>query len=71
MLGATGRVCMPASKRGWWNWAKTTTVEYLLRHSLSKIDSQHFWDLMDALPMESVAKTERELVEKILKLYHF
>lgn len=69
VLAAIGRVCMPTSKRGWWNWAKTTSVEYLLRHSLSKIDSQHFWDLMDALPVESIAKIERELVEKTWKLY--
>ena len=59
LLGAVGRVCMPTSKRGWWDWAKTTTAEYLLRHSLSKIDSQHFWDLMDALPEESIAEIER------------
>lgn len=70
LLGAVGRVCMPTSKRGWWNWAKTTTVEYLLRHSLSKIDSQHFWDMMDALPGESIAEIEREFVEKTLKTYH-
>ncbi len=70
LLGAVGRVCMPTSKRGWWNWAKTTTVEYLLRHSLSKIDSQHFWDLMDALPEESIAEIEREFVEKTLKTYN-
>lgn len=69
LLGAMGRVCMPTSKRGWWNWAKTTTVEYLLRHSLSKIDSQHFWDLMDALPVESIAKIERELIERTFKIY--
>ena len=71
LLGAVGRVCMPTSKRGWWDWAKTTTAEYLLRHSLSKIDSQHFWDLMDALPEESIAEIERELIEKTLKTYHF
>lgn len=70
LLGAMGRVCMPTSKRGWWNWAKTTSVEYLLRHSLSKIDSQHFWDLMDALPVEAIAKIERELVEKTFKIYN-
>ena len=70
LLGAMGRVCMPTSKRGWWNWAKTTSIEYLLRHSLSKIDSQHFWDLMDTLPVESIAKTERELVEKTFKIYN-
>lgn len=70
LLGAMGRVCMPTSKRGWWNWAKTTTVEYLLSHSLSKIDSQHFWDLMDALPVESIAKIEHELLERAFKTYH-
>lgn len=70
LLGAMGRVCMPTSKRGWWSWAKTTSVEYLLRHSLSKIDSQHFWDLMDALPVESIAKIERELVGKTFKIYN-
>lgn len=70
LLGAMGRVCMPTSKRGWWSWAKTTSAEYLLRHSLSKIDSQHFWDLMDALPVESIAKIERELVEKTFKIYN-
>ena len=45
LLAAIGRVCMPTSKRGWWNWAKTTSCEYLLRVSLAKVDSQHFWDL--------------------------
>ena len=70
LLGAVGRVCMPTSKRGWWNWAKTTTAEYLLRHDLSKIDSQHFWDLMDALPVESIAEIERELIEKVFKTYN-
>src|SRR3990167_7444325 len=70
LLGAVGRVCMPTSKRGWWNWAKTTTAEYLLRHGLSKIDSQHFWDLMDALPVESIAEIERELIEKTFKTYN-
>jgi len=69
LLGAIGRVCMPTSKRGWWNWAKTTTCEYLLRCNLSKIDSQHFWDLMDAFPVDSIEKIERELLEKVLEVY--
>jgi transposase len=69
LLAAIGRVCMPTSKRGWSNWAKTTTLAYLLRCSLSKIDSQHFWDLMDALPIEAIPKIERELLERIIKIY--
>jgi hypothetical protein len=65
LLGAIGRVCMPTSKRGWWNWAKTTSCEYLLRCSLSRIDSQHFWDLMDALPVDAIPKIESELLKPI------
>ncbi len=70
LLGAIGRVCTPTSKKGWWDWAKTTTCEYLLRRSLSKIDSQHFWDLMDALPVEAIPKIEQELLEKAFKIYN-
>lgn len=69
LLAAIGRVCMPTSKRGWSNWAKKTTLAYLLRCSLSKIDSQHFWDLMDALPIEAIPKIEKELLERIIKIY--
>ena len=69
LLGSIGRICMPTSKRGWWNWAKTTTCEYLLRCSLSKIDSQHFWDLMDALPVKAIAKIEYELLDNVFKVY--
>ena len=69
MLGAIGRVCMPTSKRGWWNWAKTTSCEYLLRCGLSRIDSRHFWDLMDALPVSSIPKIEEELLGRVLSLY--
>ncbi len=69
LLGAIGRVCMPTSKRGWSNWAKTTSLAYLLRCSLSKTDSQHFWDLMDALPTEAIPKIEKELLERVIKIY--
>ena len=69
LLGSIGRICMPTSKRGWWHWAKTTTCEYLLRCSLSKIDSQHFWDLMDALPEEAIEKIEYELLNNVFETY--
>ena len=69
LLGAIGRVCMQTSKRGWWTWAKTTSCEYLLRCSLSRIDSQHFWDLMDALPVEAIERIESTLVQRVLRQY--
>lgn len=69
LLAAIGRVCLPTSKRGWWDWAKTTTCELLLRTSFSKIDSQHFWDLMDCLPVEAIEKIELELLEKVQQTF--
>jgi len=69
LLAAIGRVCMPTSKRGWSEWAKTTSLEYLLRLNLSKLDSQHFWDMMDALPTNAIEKIESELLDKIFDLY--
>lgn len=67
--GAIGRVCMMTSKRGWWTWAQTTSCEYLLRCKLDKIDRQHFWDLMDALPVGAIEKIERELLQRVR--HHF
>ena len=68
-MAAIGRVCMPTSKRGWWTWAKTTSLEYLLRCNFNKINSQHFWDLMDALPIDKIEKIEEELLKNIFKVY--
>ena len=65
LLAGIGRVCMPTSKRGWWTWAQTASLEYLLRVSLSKLDSQHFWDLMDCLPEDAIEKVERDLLRNL------
>lgn len=69
LLAAIGRGCMPTSKRGWLDWAKTTSLEYLLKSSVSKIDSQHFWDLMDTVPIEAIEKIEEQLLKKVFELY--
>ena len=69
LLGAIGRVCMQTSKRGWWSWAKTTSCEYLLRSNLSGIDSQHFWDLMDALPVEAIPRIESAILQRVFDQY--
>jgi len=70
LLAAIGRICMPTSKRGWGNWAKTTSLAYLLRRNLSKIDSQHFWDLMDALPVEKIPEIEASILREVFKIYN-
>jgi len=71
LLAAIGRVCMPTSKRGWWEWAQNSSCEYLLRVGLSKLDSQHFWDLMDSLPEEAIEKVELDLLRNLQHHYAF
>jgi transposase len=69
LLAAIGRVCKPTSKMGWWNWGKTTSLQYLLGISLSKLDSQHFWDMMDAIPIEKIPEIEKDLLKMAFKVY--
>jgi transposase len=69
LLAAIGRVCQPTSKDGWAAWAKTTSLSYLLRISLNKIDSQHFWDLMDAVPEGAIEKIEEDLIRLVFQKY--
>ena len=68
-LAGIGRVCMPTSKRGWWIWAQTASLEHLLRVSLSKVDSQHFWDLMDCLPEDAIEKVELDILRNVQQHY--
>ena len=69
LLAAIGRSCKMTSKRGWYDWAKTTSLEYLLSSRFSKINSQHFWDLMDALPAKNIEKVEAEILKEVKKVY--
>jgi len=68
LLAAIGRVCQPTSKRNWHEgWARHTSLSYLLRMSLSKLDSQHFWDQMEALPIDSIPLIEQDIVANLLE----
>ena len=68
LLAAIGRICQPTSKRNWYEgWARNTSLSYLLRMSLSRLDSQHFWDQMDALPTNAITLIEEDIVTTLLK----
>ncbi len=69
LLAAIGRACRPTSKMGWYDWSKTTSLEYCLKSSFNKLDSQHFWDQMNALPEESIPCIEEEIVSQLLREY--
>ena len=70
LLAAIGRACQPTSKLGWYDWCKTTSLEYCLKKSFKKLDSQHFWDQMDALPQEAISHIEEEIVKKLINQYN-
>jgi transposase len=69
LLAAIGRISHPTSKRGWFSWAKRTSLQYLLRMNFSKVDSQHFWDMMDSLPAESIENIEQEILQTVKDQY--
>jgi transposase len=66
LLAAIGRICQPTSKRNWFEgWAKHTSLSFLLRRPLSNLDSQHFWDQMNAVPVEVIPRIEEEIVSAL------
>ncbi|MEA1965197.1 MAG: IS1634 family transposase, partial [Candidatus Aerophobetes bacterium] len=68
LLAAIGRVCYPTSKRNWFQgWARYTSLSYLLRISINKLDSQHFWNQMDALPTEAIPLIEEDIVNILIE----
>src|SRR3989304_1859013 len=67
LLAALGRICQPTSKRNWHEgWARHTSLSYLTRMSLNRLDSQHFWDQMDALPTEAISLIEEDIVKTLV-----
>ena len=66
LLAAIGRACHATSKRGFAAWARTTTLEELAQVNVERLTSQHFWDQMDQLPIETIAPIEKELLERVL-----
>jgi transposase len=68
LLASIGRICQPTSKRNWYEgWARHTSLSYLIRMSLNRLDSQHFWDQMDALPTNTIPLIEEEIVTNLLE----
>ncbi len=68
LLAAIGRICQPTSKRNWYEgWARHTSLSHLIRMSLKRLDSQHFWDQMEALPTHTIPLIEEEIVTNLLQ----
>lgn len=68
-LAALGRACCATSKRGFAEWASTTTLGQLASVDVERLTSQHFWDQMDQLPVELIENIERDLVADVVKRF--
>jgi transposase len=62
------RACAPRSKRAFADWAKSTFLPELMGFSAARLTSQHFWDQMDAVPLEKLVEVEQELVREVIRV---
>lgn len=68
LLAALGRICQPTSKRGWYEgWARHTSLSYLLGMTVKKLDSQHFWNQMDAIDTKEIPLIEEEIIKVLIE----
>jgi transposase len=68
-LAAIGRACHATSKRGFADWAKTTTLGELAGVEIDGLTSQHFWDQMDQVPDETIPAIESEFVGRAVERF--
>jgi transposase len=68
-LVAVGRACHATSKRGFAQWASTTTLGALADVEVERLTSQHFWDQMDQVPVECIESIERAIVARVLQTF--
>jgi transposase len=69
VLASLGRACQATSKRGFAAWATTTTLGELFGLNVERLTSQHFWDQMEQLPVETIAPIEREIVSRVVERF--
>jgi transposase len=62
LAAAIARLCHPASKRAFAEWAATTTLPRHLKADPQALTSQHFWDQMNAMPAEAIVLAEEAVV---------
>jgi transposase len=68
-LASLGRACHATSKRGFAEWASSTSLGSLAEVDVDRLTSQHFWDQMDQVPLEAIDPIERELVGRVLERF--
>jgi len=65
-LVGIGRACHATSKRAFADWARTTSLGDVAGTPVERLTSQHCWDQMDQVPVESLPRMERDIVSRVL-----
>lgn len=68
VAGIIGRVCAPRSKRAFAGWASTTCLPELMGFSAADLTSEHFWEQMNAVPVELLGAIENEIVCDVVRI---
>ena len=66
VIAMIARACAPRSKRAFADWATTTWLPELMDFTAGDLTSQHFWDQMDAMPVNKLAEIEQQLVQDVV-----
>lgn len=69
MLAAINRACGPRSKRQLADWHSRSALARLMPAPSKALSSQRFWDAMDVLSEQAIAKAEKEIVRRLIDLY--
>ncbi len=68
LAGIIGRVCAPRSKRAFADWAQATHLPELMGFSTMALTSQHFWDQMQAVPVDALETIEQRLIAEVIRI---
>lgn len=66
-VAAIHRAVCPGSKRSFARWAARTSLPELCRLTPKKLDSQHFWEQMDAVTDQELAEAEKRVTLKLIE----
>ena len=69
MLAAINRACKPRSKRQLGDWHARTALVRLMPAERRALTSQRFWDAMDVISDQAIAKAETEIVGRAIERY--
>ena len=63
------RACAPRSKRAFADWAGSTTwLPELMKFTAADLTSQHFWDQMNVMPLDTLPEIEQALVREVVRI---